>query len=285
MSRRTCTTCGAHSQSPAAGVIAGSGWTTPRARASHSCPSWRHWLPTRRPEHNPRELLSHDRSGAREHGVHGRSARGLQQPNPADGHQPLPIRQGDTTALVARAWLAGSCLHTDPVEALTVAPSLVRVARGIILEAHTKPLMSIALRGSGARSTGTKVSPVHCFGLLHWDCRMRDTWEELPATWTRIAMSRLGEWVRKRVGLTKPMAVPIPWCFAPGWGRHPGVRVRGIGALLPGQPGCGNCNAGGHLEATVAPLQRRSFQGGCRTSQTSKGPSREARTPRHLGKP
>ena len=83
---------------------------------------------------------------------------------PADGHQPLPIRQGDTTALVARAWLAGSCLHTDPVEALTVAPSLVRVARGIILEAHTKPLMSIALRGSGARSTGTKVSS----GALLW---------------------------------------------------------------------------------------------------------------------
>ena len=50
---------------------------------------------------------------------------------PADGYQPLPIRQGDTTTLVARAWLAGNCPRTDPVGALTVGSSLVRVARGI----------------------------------------------------------------------------------------------------------------------------------------------------------
>ena len=139
----------------------------------------------------------------REHGVHVRAGPGLRQPIltqlargqtveaaadtaiPADGHQWLPIRQGEATAFIARELLAESYVRPDPVGPVPVAPELVRAAQGTPLAGHTRALMAIALCESGgrtARDNGGEL--VHRFEPHQWDRLFRPTLGEPPATWT-----------------------------------------------------------------------------------------------------
>lgn len=139
----------------------------------------------------------------REHGVHVRSGPGLQQPiltqlargqaveataDPAilaDGYHWLPIRQGDTTAFVARELLSPQAVRPDPVGPVPVAPELVTAAQGTPLAAHTRALMAIAICESGARTARDNGGElVHRFEPLQWDRLFRDSWGEPPTTWT-----------------------------------------------------------------------------------------------------